>query len=242
LLARLVGERAGRAGEPRIKLALTLLWLSREDVEWAVENVPAATMATLFGLEDPETLGAERVRSAIRWLNEAEIIRAEIRQGRSPRLAARHESGNKPWTSPVGQSGRKIADDDRYAQLDKSFWANGWIAVLSARAIAALVILLDATWGRKGAKKQPKTIEAEKTIGVTYELGWFHVTEDQLRNQYGISRDLFDRGIKELAGWGLVEQRLRGMYTRTTWGEKQRYRELRVRLDVLRSPIPTQAP
>jgi hypothetical protein len=46
-------------------------------------------------------------------------------RGRGRSLPLPNESGDKRWTSPVGQTGRKIADDNRYSQLDRSFWAHG---------------------------------------------------------------------------------------------------------------------
>jgi hypothetical protein len=233
----LVGAQAGRAAEPRLKIVLTLLYLAREGQAWTVEDVPAATWALLLGLNDPEGLGAARVGSAIRFLNDTGFIFADQKRGREPRLRVLHETGSEPWTSPVGKSGEKHRQEDLYAQLDQSFWSNGWITVLSARAVAALVILLDATWDQKGTDKAPTQVRDDLLIDRTVALKWWHLTEEQLRDRYAISRDLFDRGVKELEAWGLVESKKRQAVDRTSWGERRWYRELRVRLEVLRSPV-----
>jgi hypothetical protein len=238
LLARLVGAGAGRAAEPRVKIALTLLYLARDDDKWTVDGVPAATWALLFGLHDPEKLGAARVTAAIRALNHAGVIKAEQRRGREPRVLVRHETGaDRPWTSPVGEKGKQHAEEDYYAQLDRGFWANGWISVLSARAIAALVILLDATWDQRGTDKVPEEVRDGLVVGRTKALRWWHITEEQLTGHYAVSRDLFDRGVKELMDWQLVEARKRGVVERTTWGDRRWYRELRVRLEVLAASV-----
>ena len=203
-----------------------------------MDNVPAATWALLLGLQDHEKLGAARVTSAIKALNDTGIILADQRRGREPRLLVRHEKGNAiPWTSPVGRKAEKHHEEDLYAQLDRGFWANGWITVLSARAVAALVILLDATWDQRGTDKVELEVRDDLVIGHTKALRWWHLTEEQLTAQYAVSRDLFDRGVNELVDWQLVEVRKRAAVDRTTWGERRWYRELRVRLEVLRAPV-----
>lgn len=236
-LATLVGAQAGRAAEPRLKIVLTLLYLAREGDSWTVENVPAATWALLLGLNDPVGLGAARVGSAIRALHNSGVIQADQRRGREPRLRVLHEARNAKWTSPVGKSNEKQHPENRYAQLDQGFWSNGWITVLSARAVASLVVLLDATWLQKGTDMSPVQVRDDLVVDKAMALRWWHLTEEQLSEQYAISRDLFDRGVKELEAWGLVESKKRQAVERTSWGERRWYRELRVRLEVLRSPV-----
>ncbi len=217
---------------------LTLLYLAREGDPWTVHNVPAATWALLFGLHDPEKLGAARVTAAIKALSETGIVHAEQRRGREPRLLVRHETGDdRPWSSPVGEKGKPHADEDLYAQLDRGFWANGWITVLSARAVAALVILLDGTWDQKGTDKVDEQVRDDLVVSRTKALRWWHLTEAQLTEQYAVSRDLFERGVKELLEWQLVESRKRAVVERTVWGDRRWYRELRVRLEVLATPV-----
>lgn len=236
LLARLVGAQAGRAGEPRLKLYLTTLFLARDGDRWHVDKVPAATWATLCGLDQPETAGAVRINAAIGALVDLKAIEADRRQGREPRLRVRREDLQAPWTSPVGVTGALHAAEDLYAQLDRGFWANGWVTLLSARAVAALVILLDATWEREADKVRGEPDADGRCYSVTKALRWWHLPEDQLGDDYGVSRDLFDRGVKELLAWQLVEQRNRRVADRSAWAERRWYRELRVRLEVLRTP------
>ncbi|MDP1793628.1 MAG: hypothetical protein Q8K63_05755, partial [Acidimicrobiales bacterium] len=152
-LARLVGKGTGRAAEVRVKLVLTLLFLASKDNEgtWTVSGKPGSAWAKLFGLEQPEDAGAERVGRSIRRLHAEGLILADAVKGREPKLLACHETGDhKTWISPVPEgSGRgTVAAADLYFQLDRGFWANGWITVLSARAVTALLIILDATWNR----------------------------------------------------------------------------------------------
>jgi hypothetical protein len=200
--------------------------------------VPAPTWALLFGLPDPEKAGAARVSAAIKALHEAEIVAAEQRQGREPKVRALHEAGDgRAWTSPVGEQGKAHAEEDLYAQLDADFWRNGWITVLSARAIAALVILLDATWGQKKADRVDEEVREGLVRKKIVSLPWWHLTEAQILEQYGLSRDLFDRGVSELETWQLVETRRRAVGDRTTWSDRRWYRELRVRLETLHTPV-----
>ena len=236
VLARLVGGDAGRAAEPRIKLMLTLLWLAREDDRWTIDGIPAATMALLFGLDDHEKLGAARVTAAIRALDKVGIVKASQQRGREPRILVQHEKGKGKWTSPVGTLGQAGAKKDYYCQLDAGFWANGWITVLSSRAVAALVILLDATWNRNDDKTTITTDDGLK-FDKPVALDWWHISEKDLAEEYGVSRDLFDRGVNELLAWTVVESRKRSIVERTTWGERRWYRQLRVRLEVLRTPV-----
>ncbi len=235
-LARLVGADSGRAAEPRIKIVLTLLFLATEDEEFA-SRVQAAKWALLFGLDDPDTQGARRVSAAVRWLSDEGFIDAKRGQGRAPRLQVRHESGDGPWTSPVGRSGQKQPEADRYFQVDREFWANGWITVLSARAVAALLIVLDATWALDGTRYAPKESPPGRRFNKTIALPWKHITEQSLVEHYGVSRDLFDRGVNELIEWGVLEIRKRQKSTRTQWEESRWFRELRVRLEVLELPV-----
>jgi hypothetical protein len=235
-LARLVGADSGRAAEPRIKIVLTLLFLAKDD-QRSVSSVQAAKWALLLGLDDPDTQGARRVSSAVRWLSDEGFIDAERGQGRAPRLRVRHESGDGPWTSPVGRSGERQAESDRYFQLDHGFWANGWITVLSARAVAALLVVLDATWALEGTRYAPKRSTTGRAFSETIALPWKHITEQSLVDNYAISRDLFDRGVKELVGWGILETRKRSKSKRTEWDDSHLFREVRVRLEVLQCPV-----
>ncbi len=239
VLAQLVGKGAGRAAEPRVKVALTLLFLAREGDPWTVENVSGETWALLFGLDEPKTAGAARIGKAIRALTKEGIVRSHQERGAMPKLLVRHEAGSgKPWKSPVGERGIKGEPADFYMQLDRGFWANGWISVLSARAVTALVILLDATWKRHGHETIPVPGEDGKTTyAVTTWLPWQYLSEADLRKNYGISRDMFDRGVAELDQWQLIEKRVRPTHPKPTWARDRWFRELRVRVEVLRTPV-----
>jgi len=223
-----------------VKLYLTLLFIARPR-GWAADRKPAAAWAWLLGLEDPEKAGAQRVSKAIRAMAEAGDIQAEQRQGREPSLSPCIETGkNVPWFSPVGVQGKKQADENLHWQLDRSFWQNGWITVLSARAVAALVVLLDATWEFDMDKGESTTLESGVEYRPAMSLRWYHISETQLKDRYALSRDLFDRGVKELISWSLVEAKMRPSRTpggARQWSTARFYRELRVRLEVLRQPV-----
>jgi len=157
--------------------------------------------------------------------------------GGNPESWSATSGATDPRGARLGEKGKKQAEEDLYAQLPRTFWANGWISVLSARAVAALVILLDATWAQKGTDQVDERVRDDLVIKRTKALRWWHLTEEQLDQQYAVSRDLFDRGIKELLEWNLVESRKRTSGSRTTWGDRRWYRELRVRLEVLNAPV-----
>lgn len=241
-LAQLVGKGTGRAAEVRVKLVLTLLFLASKDNDgtWTVGGKPGSAWAKLFGLEQPGDAGAERVGRSIRRLHNEKLIFADAAQGREPRLVVCHETGNhKKWTSPVAEeSGRgTVAKPDLYFQLDRGFWTNGWITVLSARAVTALLIVLDATWNRKpNYEKQTLIGENGKEFDQTIWLDWYYFAESELQDRYGLSRDMFDRGIAELIQWRLVEKQSKPKKPKTAWDGDKWFREVRVRLEVLRFP------
>ncbi len=68
------------------------------------------------------------------------------------------ERGNgQPYTLPAHvhnakkEAGEEITRDEYWVQLPASFWIKGWIAVLSAPAVAMLLVMLDEAAGKLSA-------------------------------------------------------------------------------------------
>lgn len=136
-LTRLV--RGGRGGEVRLKLYATLCVVcvgAPHDV-WVVPH----EWAEMLGLPDPDRNGARRIRSALRWLNDAKLIRVEQGIERNPRAFLRDQAGN-------GKTYHRPKDKELYASVPIEFWSNGWILVTPPSAIALLIILIDLQYKR----------------------------------------------------------------------------------------------
>jgi hypothetical protein len=180
--------RGGRGGMVRLKLYLAILWIASGGDHTVTH--PARAWAQLLGLDDPATNGARRVTDAIAWLEDHHLIRATRRRGQPPELVPLDESGtgktykvpSRTWQEPVDQEDLAT---NIYVQLPVGFWTSGWAAVLSAPAIAMLLVLL--------AERGPK--EPSKFF-------WF--TPDQADERYDLSEDTRTRGVAELEETGII--------------------------------------
>jgi hypothetical protein len=179
--------RGGRGGEVRLKLFLSLLWVAGGGIDdrHKTNAYPARAWAALIDLPDPEGKGQRRIRDAIRWLEDQELINSEREPGRPMALQLRSDDGSgKPYTDPAGAARKKktskqtMSGHDYFVQLPESFWTDGWIVSLSARAIAMLLVI------------------AEVTFSPTREFEW--VSPGRARQLYGISEDTWSKGIAEL--------------------------------------------
>ncbi|WP_350353287.1 hypothetical protein ABS642_10445 [Microbacterium sp. A8/3-1] len=179
--------RGGRGGEVKLKLLLSMLWVAvREPYD---VSQPARVWAELIGLDEPETKGAARVNAAIRRLVEGGFLAAERRPGNPSRLFLREETGSgAPYSHPgshwITKKAKKDKDAPRYTQLPATLWLNGWIAALSAPALAMLLILL------------------EQTRGKTFEGLWF--APSVAAKRYKLSETTRRKGIDELVQLNLV--------------------------------------
>lgn len=190
--------RGGRGGEVRLKLLLSLLWVAGggTDDRHRTNAYPARAWAALLDLSDPEGNGQRRIRDAIRWLEDQQLVATIREPGRPMALQLRCEDGSgKNYTDPAGAARRKktskegITGHDLFIQLPETFWTEGWVVSLSGRAIAMLLVL------------------AELTFSPTREFEW--VSPERARWRYGISEDTWSKGIAELKARKIVEIRKR---------------------------------
>ena len=170
--------RGGRGGEVRLKLYLSLLWIASNDPYET--RFPSAIWAELMDLPDPDHLGARRVKDAIDWLEDQGFVRTERRPGwPSMVYLLRETGGSQPYEHPARSR-------EPYVRLPAGFWSNGWLACLSGRAIALLLILLDNQDYRNPSEP-------------------FWVSPRWARDTYALSADTWTRGTQELREHGLIE-------------------------------------
>lgn len=174
--------RGGRGGEVKLKLLLSMLWVAVGE-PYDVSQ-PARVWAELIGLDDPEGKGAARVNAAARRLVEGRFLGAEKRPGRPSRLFLREETGSgAPYTHPGShwetKNPKLLKTAPRYTRLPSDLWVKGWMAQLSAPALAMLVVLL------------------EQSRGKNFEELWF--SPSVAAKRYGLSETTRRRGIDELA-------------------------------------------
>lgn len=179
--------RGGRGGEVKLKLLISMLWVAGKE-PYDVSQ-PARVWAELIGLEEPDTKGAARVNAAVRRLVEGNFLAVEKRPGNPSRLFLREETGTgATYTHPGSHWGSRSAGPTRegphYTVLPASLWLNGWIAALSAPALAMLLILL------------------EQTRGKTFEGLWF--APSVAAKRYQLSETTRRKGVDELAKLDLV--------------------------------------
>jgi hypothetical protein len=208
-LARLM--RGSKGAALRIRLYLALLWQAGggRDERHSV-NFPARVFAELLDLPDPESRGERRVREAIKVFERESLLSVEARPGKPSILYLLQEDGRgKDYTRPglhttAAKARGEIDAEHLFARLPPEFWTNGWALVLSAPALAMLLVLLVIT-------------------GNGAEMGqWVSLSQ---RVRYGLSDDTWTRGIAELKERGLVSvfkapvsrdfewRRLRNMYS-----------------------------
>jgi hypothetical protein len=194
LLAYLL--RGGRGGEVRLKLFLSLLWVAGggTDDRHKTHAYPARSWAGLLDLDDPEGNGQRRIRDALKWLDDQQLVKIEREPGHPMVLQLRREDGSgKNYTDPGGNARQKkskkedVSQDDLFLQLPSSFWTDGWLASLSGRAIAMLLVL------------------GEATFWATQEFPW--VSPSLARSRYGLSEDTWSKGMRELREHEIIQIR-----------------------------------
>lgn len=189
--------RGGRGGEVRLKTYLSMLLIAGaapHDVSY-----PARAWATLLDLPAPDTNGARRVHDAIAWLEREQFVAVANNAGRPNRVTLLHESGSGTAYDVPGEAYNRVRDREgtdaalahRYIKLPIELWTSGWIAVLSAPALAMYLVV-------KCAQSGPDQSEV-----------WF--SPDQADKLYALSSDTRSRGLEELRAGGLVVVRRRAL-------------------------------
>jgi hypothetical protein len=148
-MARLL-RGGGRGGQLRLKLYLSLIWLSAK--EPYDSDLPARAWASLMGLADHETRGVRRVQEAIRDLQDQSLITVRDRGGQPSVLTLLNENGQGELYSPPSDAynqlqQRRSASPDllrphRYFRIPSALWTEGYIARLGGPGIAMLLVLL----------------------------------------------------------------------------------------------------
>jgi hypothetical protein len=202
-------------GEVRFKLYLWLRWHAQHDRATLGDAAgPAARphgplpqpsspealrlshldWAELLALPEPKTNGVKRVGEAIAWLEANEWITRDRR-----RPAALWPTTLEIWPLTAGPP------DGGYAALPPGFWTGQWIGGLSARAIGALLILIDSS--------TPRLSVSTATDGpATF------IAQSVLTGTYGVSEDFYRSGRNELKRAGLVTSRLNKRWAREKGG------------------------
>ena len=196
--------RGGRGGTVRLKLYLSLLWIASGEPHDA--QFPARAWAELLDLNDPDTLGARRVKDAVDWLDREGFLKVERQAGRPSILFLLDDAGRRTDYAKPGTV------KEVYDRLPAVFWTNGWLAVLSASAIALLLVAND---------QRP---------------GWFWLSPDVARKLYGMSPDTWLRASRELESHGLISVR-RSPVQRDGFGWRRVRKEYKLDMERLKSLV-----
>ncbi|MFH8534760.1 hypothetical protein ACH4GE_41070 [Streptomyces tendae] len=193
-LARLLRGGGGKGGAARLKLYLSMLWLSRNEDAPRFEY-PAHQWARLLGFDNPDAAGARRVQQALRWLDDEAFVRLQHRQGAPSAIHLLSDAGTgRPYQAP-GLAMKRLPKGQReehlYVQLPAGLWTMGWIAELSGAAIAMYLVLLHERRGE------------EKAVWLSPRIG---------RERYDLSDETRRKGLNELAQHRLVSVRRRPVH------------------------------
>lgn len=203
----------GRGGATRLKVYLSLLWLARNrTLERPVFSYPARHFAALIGLPHPGGAGARRVQEALRWLEKERFVALDRRPGDVTHVHLLDDAGGgepyKPAGSLVTQAvkrSRSEREQHFYVQLDACFRTEGRVTELSGAAIAMYLACLYEQRGRDGEIRVPPRMGREG-----YDLS------DETRN----------KGLRELAGQGLLDLARRPVPAASLFNERFRARNI----------------
>lgn len=150
-----------------------------------------SSYAKLFGLPSPKTAGAARVRRSLDELARGGLIWLDRTSGAAPRTQLRREDGTGGLYKLPGEKKVTIVEgtvraaaEGKYLTLPAAFFTNGWIAALSARAIAAYLALL-----------VQHDMEPDKPAFIAPSIR---------SDRFGMTEDSFLRGCAELVFYRLV--------------------------------------
>lgn len=164
-------------GEVRLKALLTVLMMAAKAPH--ARKVASKDLAKMLDLRDPEAAGARRVNKAFADLEALSLARRKRIPGYVPTVQVLDPAGSgEDWDA------RHLTRP--YLTLPIALWHRGWIAALSGRALALLIILKELTYGRPS------------------NSAWV----DPIRkHQYGLSDDTWTRGTRDLREAGLLDVR-----------------------------------
>lgn len=181
----------------RLKLLLALLWFSVRPPHET--DYPAGSWAALLGLDEHTTNGARRVTAALGWLEANNLIRVVPVPGAPSQVFILDERGTGqryvlPFTALEARrkAGEELGRDDYYLTLQATFFTNGWIAVLSAPAVAMLLVMvLEAKYSRRTTSLWHSPALA--------------------KSRFGLSQDSRTAGLRELEKYKIVDRKTQGV-------------------------------
>lgn len=185
--------RGGQGGAVRLKLLLAMLWFAvRHPHE---TGYPARGWAGLLGLDEYETNGARRITAAIDWLEARKLLRVVRSPGVPSEVYLLDERAtDDKYVLPFlalqekKEAGEELSRDDLYITLPPEFFTKGWIAVLSAPAVAMLLVMvLEARYSGRVDRLWHSPAQAER--------------------RFGLSEDTRGAGLAELVLYGVVDKK-----------------------------------
>lgn len=193
-LARLLRGGGGRGGAARLKLYLSLLWLSRNE-DKPVYRYPAHQWARLLGADQPDKSGARQVQEAFRWLDQESFVEVRRRQGAPSDVHLLSDAGTGRAYQAPGPAMKHLSKGEReahlYVQLSAGFWTNGWIKELSGAAVAMYLVLLHEQRGEN------------KAVWLSPRIG---------QERYDLSDETRRKGLNELVDRALASVRRRPLH------------------------------
>lgn len=184
------GSRGAREGVVRLRIHLSLLWLA--DDRGRAPALKLWEWATLIGLDDPLGTGSSRVREALAWLVEEHLV---VPQLQSLRLRDERWNGVE-YRDPQSAMVAFKAEHDRYPvghayfTVSPALWTEGHITRMSARALAAYLILL-----HRRAYNRSKHNSRSQGVRLPRHL---------YQEIYTVTPETAKAGFAELAGLGLL--------------------------------------
>lgn len=185
--------RGGQGGAVRLKLLLAMLWFAVRPPHET--SYPARGWAGLLGLDEYQTNGARRITAAIEWLESQSLVRVVRKPGVPSKVflldeRATGDAYELPFAALTAkrEAGEDEGRDDYYVTLPSDFFTRGWLAVLSAPAVAMLLVMvLEARYSRR-------------------TKGLWH-SPAQASSRFGLSQDTRTAGLQELELYGIVDRR-----------------------------------
>lgn len=184
--------RGGRSGEVRMKVFLTYVMRATAAPYDTLALYPPH-LAEALALPDPDTRGTRRIQEALRWL---------IRHGYLAESPGKKGGRQVRVLNPmnVGSSGSDQwpgrGEGRRYLTVPIELWTNGWICVMSGRALALYLVLKELTSGRDqkwadGPRRELYGLSPatwQRAAGELKNLGLLTVAQDMVRDDYAVKR------------------------------------------------------
>ena len=198
LLNSTKGAGGGRGGQVRLKLFLSLLWVCAKEPYEAIR--PARAWAALLGLDDVETNGVRRIHSAIRDLEERDLVRVRERGGQASAIRPLSDRGSGRKYEPPSETYNRLDQKNtseevlrrhRYFRVPSGLWTAGHIATLSGPGLAMLLVV----------RCEQRGVDAAEV--------WF--SPQMAAERYGLAESTRVQGLQQLRAHGLLTTRARSV-------------------------------